>query len=250
MDLDTNTIQVENIETIMDETVMDETVMDETVMDETVMDETVMDETVMDETVMDEAVMDEAIMDEIVMDEAIIDETTVDDELINKFQRLMKNRMTKKTFDLRKHAERLSREDDILKQRDGIFTFFKIRTEKIISTYFENPGDSKIIVSPWRIFNRETGDREEIGNRFEIFKWTLKFRRSKSVPFNISSYFRDKDRREQMVAGLSQEFQRLLGDDDVHFRVFYASKQNKSRDTRINVKECTFHLNLHVPYYD
>ena len=49
----TNTIQVENIETIMDETVMDE-------------------------TVMDEAVMDEAIMDEIVMDEAIIDETTVD----------------------------------------------------------------------------------------------------------------------------------------------------------------------------
>ena len=194
--------------------------------------------------------------DEIVVDETVVDETmepiatkeSVDDELINKFQRLMKSKMTKKTFDLRKHAERLSREDDILKQRDGIFTFFKTRAEKIISAYFENPEDSKIIVSPWRIFNRETGDKEEIGNRFEIFRWTLKFRRSKSVPFNISSYFRNKDRREQMVAGLTQEFQKLLGNEDVHFRIFYASKQRKSRDTHINVKNCRFHLNLHVPY--
>ena len=178
----------------------------------------------------------------------ISDNKTEHDELISKFQHLMKSKMNKKTFDLRKHAERLSREDNILKQRDGIFTFLTNRSKSILASYWENPKNPSIIVSPWKIFNRETGDREEIGNRFEIFKWTLKFRSSKAVPFNISSYFRDKDRREQMIAGLTQEFQKLLGNNDVHFRIFYASKQRKSRDSHIDIKNCTFHLNLHIPY--
>ena len=172
---------------------------------------------------------------------------TSNDELITKFQSLMKSKMKKKTFDLRKHAERISREDNLLKQRNGIFSFFKNRSISILTTYLDNPEDESIIVRPWKLFNKETYTRREIGNCFEIFKWTLNFKRTKEVPFDIANYFRNRERREQMLAGLTQTLREESG-YDVEFRIFCNTKKGRSKDEKINYKKCTFHLNLHVPY--
>ena len=168
----------------------------------------------------------------------------VDDELIDKFQTLMKKNMTKKTFDLRKQAERLERQASIVSQKDDIFEFFKKKTQTILSSYFSNPEDTSIKVSPWRIFNQNTGYKEEYGNRFEVFTWTNSLRKTKKIPYDIAAFFKIKTLREQLLERLSEEFRKLLGNEEVEFRIYFPFSKSKKTD----FSKVRFTLNIYIPY--
>ena len=84
---------------------------------------------------------------------------------------------------------------------------------------------------------------EELGVKFIDFEYAS----IDIISFDIANYFRNRERREQMLAGLTQTLREESG-YDVEFRIFCNTKKGRSKDEKINYKKCTFHLNLHVPY--